>query len=164
MKVLTLWEPWATLIEIGAKKIETRSWRTPYRGPIAIHAAKTISKANRLLAVRRGPIADALDRAGRIVLGDGGTHAEAKLHQGVIIATAEIDRCIGVPYPNPRYGTDWSTWPSHPERTFGDYTPGRFAWVLVNVRPLAVPIAFTGAQKLNAEIDDSIIEAARRVA
>jgi hypothetical protein len=27
MKAITLWQPWASLIAIGAKKYETRSWR-----------------------------------------------------------------------------------------------------------------------------------------
>ena len=40
MKAITLWQPWASLIACGAKKYETRSWATRYRGPIAIHAAK----------------------------------------------------------------------------------------------------------------------------
>lgn len=40
IKALTLYQPWATLIAIGAKKIETRSWDTKYRGPLAIHASK----------------------------------------------------------------------------------------------------------------------------
>lgn len=39
MKALTLWEPWASLIALGVKRIETRSWQTSYRGPLAIHAA-----------------------------------------------------------------------------------------------------------------------------
>src|SRR6476620_4962366 len=40
MKALTLTQPWATLIASGAKRVETRSWGTSYRGPVAIHAAK----------------------------------------------------------------------------------------------------------------------------
>lgn len=40
MKLLSLWEPWATLMAIGAKRIETRSWSTPYRGWLAIHASE----------------------------------------------------------------------------------------------------------------------------
>ena len=40
MKALTLTQPWASLVAIGAKRIETRSWSTPYRGLLAIHAAK----------------------------------------------------------------------------------------------------------------------------
>ena len=39
MKAISLLQPWATLVSIGAKRVETRSWRTDYRGPIAIHAS-----------------------------------------------------------------------------------------------------------------------------
>ncbi len=38
MKATTLWQPWAQLVALGVKTIETRSWRTSYRGPLAIHA------------------------------------------------------------------------------------------------------------------------------
>ena len=40
MKLISLWEPWATLMALGAKKVETRSWDTNYRGLLAIHASK----------------------------------------------------------------------------------------------------------------------------
>ena len=42
MKALSLTQPWATLVVIGAKRIETRSWHTSYVGPLLIHAAKAI--------------------------------------------------------------------------------------------------------------------------
>lgn len=42
MKALTLHQPWASLIALGVKTIETRSWSTSYRGPLAIHAAATM--------------------------------------------------------------------------------------------------------------------------
>lgn len=41
MKVLSLHQPWASLVAWGIKTIETRSWQTSYRGPLLIHAAKT---------------------------------------------------------------------------------------------------------------------------
>lgn len=44
MKALSLTQPYATLVAIGAKQIETRSWSTSYRGPLAIHAAKGFPK------------------------------------------------------------------------------------------------------------------------
>jgi hypothetical protein len=44
MKAITILQPWAGLIPAGAKTIETRSWATKYRGPIAIHAAKDQDK------------------------------------------------------------------------------------------------------------------------
>lgn len=37
MKGLSLTPPWGTLIALGAKTIETRSWPTRYRGRLAIH-------------------------------------------------------------------------------------------------------------------------------
>ena len=39
MKVLSIIEPWATLIKEGKKVIETRSWKTSYRGELYIHAS-----------------------------------------------------------------------------------------------------------------------------
>jgi hypothetical protein len=38
-RVLTVQQPWASLIVSGLKPVENRSWRTPYRGPLLIHAA-----------------------------------------------------------------------------------------------------------------------------
>ncbi len=39
MKCISLIQPWATLIIHGAKRFETRGWRTLYRGPLTIHAS-----------------------------------------------------------------------------------------------------------------------------
>ena len=44
MKVLTVKEPWASLIINGYKKYEFRSWKTNYRGKLLIHAGKTLEK------------------------------------------------------------------------------------------------------------------------
>jgi len=46
MKVLSIREPWATLIINGHKEYEFRSWRTNYRGKILIHASKSMEKEN----------------------------------------------------------------------------------------------------------------------
>lgn len=40
MKTITLHQPWASLVALGVKTIETRSWPTKHRGPLAIHAGK----------------------------------------------------------------------------------------------------------------------------
>lgn len=37
---LTIWEPWATFIADGHKKVENRDWTTSFRGPLLIHAGK----------------------------------------------------------------------------------------------------------------------------
>ncbi len=39
MKVLSLLQPWATLVMIGAKQFECRTWKTAHRGPMLIHAS-----------------------------------------------------------------------------------------------------------------------------
>lgn len=44
MKVLTIKQPWATLIMQGDKRFEFRSWKTKYRGELSIHAGKGIDK------------------------------------------------------------------------------------------------------------------------
>lgn len=44
MKVITLKQPWATLVAEGLKKYEFRSWKLNYRGEILIHAGKGIDK------------------------------------------------------------------------------------------------------------------------
>lgn len=41
MKILSVKQPWAWLIVHGLKDVENRSWSTPYRGIIYIHAGKT---------------------------------------------------------------------------------------------------------------------------
>lgn len=53
MKALSLTQPWASLVAVGAKRIETRSWRTSYRGPLAIHAAKLRSRTLRMVPGER---------------------------------------------------------------------------------------------------------------
>ncbi len=44
MKVLTIKQPWATLVMQGDKRFEFRSWQTKYRGELLIHAGKGIDK------------------------------------------------------------------------------------------------------------------------
>lgn len=39
---LTLWQPWASAIAYGTKRIENRSWPTDHRGLVLIHAGRTI--------------------------------------------------------------------------------------------------------------------------
>jgi hypothetical protein len=129
MKALTLHQPWATLIAIGAKTMETRSWSTPYRGPLAIHAAKYLTEdAGWLIKepVSGKPYRDALSAAGFRIFGD--------LPRGAIVATCQLVDCLPTERVTPE--------------DFGDYTPGRWAWVLRDVQPLAEPVVTRGYQGL----------------
>ena len=49
MKAISLLQPWATLVIIGVKTIETRSWGTHHRGNILIHASQ--GKAGSIFAL-----------------------------------------------------------------------------------------------------------------
>ena len=44
MKVITIKQPWASLIAAGYKAFEFRTWNTKYRGDILIHAGLGIDK------------------------------------------------------------------------------------------------------------------------
>ncbi len=44
VRAITLWQPWASLVALGLKRFETRSWPTNYRGKLLIHAATRIEK------------------------------------------------------------------------------------------------------------------------
>lgn len=68
MKTISLWQPWASLVAIKAKRIETRSWYTSYRGPLAIHAAKVFPKWVHELCCE-APFSEAL-----VEYGGGGGH------------------------------------------------------------------------------------------
>src|SRR4051812_34650242 len=63
IKCLTLLQPWASLVALNARKIETRSWRTWYRGPLLIHAARAFPKSMQNLC-KQEPFAKVLAEAG----------------------------------------------------------------------------------------------------
>ena len=44
MKVITIKQPFASLIAEGLKEYEFRTWKTNYRGEILIHAGKSVDK------------------------------------------------------------------------------------------------------------------------
>lgn len=46
MKAITVQQPWAWCIAAGHKKVENRTWVTSYRGPLAIHAGKSVDTAS----------------------------------------------------------------------------------------------------------------------
>ena len=128
MRALSLTEPWATLVAIGAKQWETRIWSTPYRGRLAIAAAKSFPRECYEL-VDTQPFAAALfNDAVRPVI--------SRWHLGHIIAVVDLIDCIRITANNA---------PPEPEFSFGDYTPGRFMFKLENVRRLATPVPCKGA-------------------
>lgn len=133
MKAISLTQPWATLVAIGAKRLETRSWQTPHRGPIAIHAAKNIPADIRRILLTDAAFRRHVDEA----FAPHGLTLKT-IPYGAIVAIAKLTTCVQAPAAiQPKPGT--------PEYAFGDYTRGRWIWVLEDIRPFMEAIPATGA-------------------
>jgi hypothetical protein len=129
MKALSLWQPWATLVAIGAKRIETRHWPAPHwliGQRIAIHATKT---TRHLWLCEQEPFAAYVRSAERLPL-------------GAVIATVVLDRCTEITTAS---AAELEQRSLH-EHAFGDYAAGRHAWLLHDVQPVAPPLPVTGRQ------------------
>ena len=151
MRILILTQPWATLVAIGVKKIETRSWSTSYRGPIAIHAAaglgpvggeKGLIELCQSDLFRRQLFPDWDDDDWSDLFAEDALG----LPRGAIVAVATLRECLRI--GGLFYGEFCPPDPEEPEFHFGDYTPGRYAWLLSDVRPLRTPLPYRGAQGL----------------
>lgn len=148
LKAITLTQPYATLVALGSKRIETRSWSTSYRGPLAIHAGAGLGPVGGKAGLYDLAFSDpdgffyqALKRANVFCIDD--------LPRGAIVATCELVDCrlIGVSYGIPAliHEEDVPSIVGATEQAFGDYSPGRYAWLLADVKALAEPIPARGA-------------------
>lgn len=132
MRGLTLHQPWASMIAIGAKSIETRSWRTEYRGLIAIHAAKIFPPDARDFAMTSRFVRARIPEASTL---------SSCMPGSAVLAIAEL---VDV-----EYITEGLTFKlSEEECALGDYGPGRYAWRLKHVRALRHPYPRAGARGL----------------
>ena len=122
MKTISIQEPYASLILNGYKKIETRSWKTNYRGDILIHASlsknfiKTITDKEVLNLIKDMP-----------------------LNYGKIICKAKLVDCIEM---TDDYIEKIKL--NKQEYSLGIYKTKRYAWVLDNVKPIKDPIEIKG--------------------
>lgn len=129
MKAITLYQPWATLVALGEKKFETRHWGTPYRGLLAIHAAKrpvdyrTISREiDSILANHRLRWLD--------------------LPRGAVLAVVRLTSI--------RHALDIRIGMAGDQRrqlALGDFSRGRYAWELELVHAFSEPIPARGYQR-----------------
>ena len=110
MKVISLQEPYGTLILKGHKKIETRSWKTNYRGELYIHTSSSIFKGN-------------LDKAFKYINKD-------ELCYGYIICKCKLVDCIEM---TPEFINSVK---NTKEYDLGIYEVGRYAWILENIEPI----------------------------
>ena len=123
MKVLSLTEPYATLIKNGMKTIETRSWKTNYRGKLYIHASSTkIPKAYK-------------DNKELMSLVD-----INNLNYGNIICMCDLVDCVEM---TDEFINDIKRNKKN-EYLTGIYSNGRYAWIFKNIKILDKPIKAKG--------------------
>ncbi len=128
MKALTLTQPWGSLVALGEKRIETRSWSTKYTGLLAIHAAKGYPKWAKETALNE-PFRSSL----RV------SHANycyPELSVGHVLCIVNLMGC--------RRTEDIRHQLTEKELAFGDYSNGRFAWFLTIVQLYGKPIPAVG--------------------
>jgi len=143
MKAISILQPWATLVAIEAKRIETRSWATKYRGSLAIHASKNIPDFAEELCETEEYFNDALKYAGIYFTGD--VPLKTLIPCGAVLCICNLVDCLKIAHQD---GVEAQLEDDRiiyqPEYFFGDYTPGRYAWILENVRSLPKPVPVRG--------------------
>lgn len=132
IKALPLWQPWATLVAVGAKRIETRDFPPQRIGlrpkqRIAIHACKRTSE---LWLCAYDEFADCLPCVAE------------DLPLGALLAVCTLDRASEVTAESAAALRERNP----QEYAFGHYAPGRWAWVLKDVVQLDKPVPFKGSQ------------------
>ncbi|MBD2683330.1 MULTISPECIES: ASCH domain-containing protein [Nostoc] len=140
IKAISLHQPWASLIPMGLKKYETRSWSTSYRGPLLICAAKKTSTPQKLTH-------NYLFEKYQQILVDTDNYIEwDDLPFGCAVALVELTACISMTQA-------FINQQSLSELDTGDWRIGRMAWKLDNIRRIVQPIPIIGKQGLfNTEI------------
>ncbi len=130
MKVLSLLQPWATLVVEGVKKIETRSWQTSHRGRLLIHASQ--GKKGGILATEP-PFKKYIPQF-------------SQLSFGAIIGSVTLDDVF--PVERLFLSDQLLASLTMEEKAFGDYTKGRYAWMLSEPEIFTQPILVKGALSL----------------
>lgn len=135
MRAISLHQPWATAVALGHKKIETRSWSTEYRGPLAIHAALKFDRPQREFAQIERTL-------GRM---------PPRIPRGAIVCVVDLK--------DVRRTEDLVLTISAIEKMYGNYSAGRYGWLFENVRVLPNPLPWKGRQRW-FDVPDATIEAA----
>jgi hypothetical protein len=131
-------QPWAALLALSLKRIETRPWRTNFRGRLAIHASARQPPGFHDLC-NREPFRSSLLCS-----------PWNPLPRGALLGTVEVYDCVRV--------EDLDA-VSETERSFGNFTPGRWAWLLAE--PCPAPFLVPVRGRLGVfEIDEALLSCA----
>ncbi len=111
------------------KRIETRHWTTKYRGPLAIHCAKTKDHASFIH-----------DPRVLVAFQQEGIFLRTHLNYGHVVATCNLVDVL------PTESLLKSGLYGPVEIALGNYAPGRFGWLLDDLRVLTAPLPWKGGQ------------------
>lgn len=137
---LTMTQPWAQFVAVGEKYVETRPWSTGYRGPLAIHSAKSWPEKDRQWCFN-----EVIPRA--ICMKTGRTNL-SHFDRGSVIAIVRLHACVPTSrvYTLGRRGIEYdpetdALYIDHQERALGNFVPKRWAWLLTDryELPEAIP-------------------------
>jgi hypothetical protein len=134
MKALSLTQPWASLVALGSKRLETRAWYTSYRGPLAIHATKAFPGWCQDLAETEA-FQHGLD--GR---------SPSSLPRGCILCIVNLRACVKANEIDKLSVIGMR--PAVNEITFGNFYTSRWAWALELVEVLDPPVPAVGFQRI----------------
>lgn len=152
MKALTLWQPWASLVAMGAKRWETRSWTTSYRGPLLIHAAGRKPPRSHYTAQPDQPV-EISSAAVEAMIEVLGVADFDRLPRGAVVGVAELTDCRRI---DARDDVTRLIQAAHPlsfagarqELMFGDWSLDRAVWRIENTRLVDPPLPTGGRQGL----------------
>ena len=124
MKTLSLIQPYASMIFLGHKRIETRSWKTSYRGELYIHTSKVLDKKVCL----NEPFSSIINENFSSI---------KDIPTSQIIGKCNLVDCIEMTTENIKQLP-------YLERSLGIYSPGRYMWVLDDIEPIK-PLSIKGS-------------------
>lgn len=133
MKVISIWQPFASLVIEGHKFVETRSWPAPksiLKTTIGIAATKNITPDQR---------AAVQDNTFARYYAETGLPALDELPRGCILGTVYLHSCDLITEADLEEVTE-------EEQAFGWWTPGRYAWRLRYPQKYKYPILARGQQ------------------
>lgn len=162
---LTLTQPWATLVAINAKRLETRDWPTQFRGRLLISASKKFPQECRELCTE-SPFREVLEAAGYLRVHG---KKETDLPLACVVATSRLIDCRRTELASECGFFDGC---GDHEAAFGDYGPERYAFTLDRVQRLHVPVPCRGmlniwrapndlVQQVVASLQRQLVEAAQ---
>jgi hypothetical protein len=174
-RAISLHQPWASLVALGIKRYETRSWSTKFRGKLLICSAK------------KYPVTVDLMKSAGLIWSEypelfpedmGGKASEAQIelvkqlgwqwrnpkerlmgihwyansspyfHTGRVLCVVDLVDCLKMESHPPHKENIILEDVPELEQLCGDWQAGRYAWELTNLMPLLEPIPIKGKQGL----------------